>query len=189
MAYTIVQPSDFVGEIQIANKTQSDVSADLAYFITKYQAKFLKELLGYSFFAIFDAGMNADPQDARFVTLAAQLKPACANYIFYWYIRDQVTQTVGIGNVQTKGANSVTTDGGKKLSRSWNEMVKWVYEVIKYITDNSTIYPEYTEPNWLIWRMAQYQFDWWVQDYYLYPIGFNAYRIPDIFNSINDLNI
>lgn len=185
MAYTIVQPSDFIGEIQIANKTQSDVSADLAYFIAKYQAKFLKELLGESFFALFDTGMNADPQEARFVTLAQQLTSACADYIFYYYQRDQVTQTVGVGNVQTKAANAVVTSGGKKLSRAWNEMVGYVYGVIKFITDNPDIYPEYILPNWLRWRMCD-RF-WWEQDYYLYPFGFG--RVPDIFNSINDFNI
>jgi len=183
MAYTIVQQSDFVGEIQIANKSQDDVSADLAYFITKYQPIVLKQLFGDSFFALFDTGMNAEPQEARFVSLVANtpIQAVCDNFTYYWYIRDQITQTVGVGNVQTKAANATVTTGGRKLIRAWNEMVKNVYEVIRYLMDNSTTYPEYVAPNWLIWRMsAPY---WWMQDFFLYPFGFNAYRIADIFNS------
>jgi len=282
MALTLVQPSDFVGEIQIANKDQEDVSADLNGFIAKYEPDFLKQLFGLAFYNVFIAGIAlldetsyfdlsftnstgftidwqndipegqtetfaqlfgnspnpfvyfgtgnpftpggqpfeiygtanvtnsivfdfGAPQSGyirfeasgivgeslpvstgnRWTDLIANtpLINAEADFIYYWYIRDQVTQTVGIGNVKTVGQNAVNVGAmsGRKLIRAWNEMVKYVYEIIRYIMDNSDIYPEYVAPNWLVWRMnAPY---WWMQDFYLYPFGFNAYRIPDIFNS------
>lgn len=287
MATTLVQPSDFVGEIQIANKTEEDVSADLAYFMAKYEPVFLKQLFGLAFYNIFIAGI-ALPEETSYFDLTftnesgltidwqndipegqtatfAQLfgnspnpfvyfsglggsftpggQPfiiygtsdvtnsivfdfglplsgyirfesagivgeglpvstgnrwtdlvantpliqADADYIYYHYIRDQVTQTVGVGNVITAAQNAVRSSSGGKMSRAWNEMVKYCYEVIKYLSDNADAYPEYIMPNWLVWRMLEPY--WWAQDYYLYPYGFNAYRIPDVFITINDYNI
>lgn len=180
----IISNTDFVGELFIANSAQSDVNSDLSIFITKYETKFLKQLFGSDFYPIFINNIT----DARFVALIAlpEFKPAIASYIYYYYIRDQVTQTVGMGNVEPKSANATNTSNGRKQTRAFNEMVKNVYEIIKYITD-SDLYPEYVIPNWLLWRMQKYALEWWTQDYYLYPINFRT--IPEIFNSITEMNI
>ena len=245
----ITQPTDFVGELFIANAAQPGVAGDLQWFIAKYEPLFLTYLLGADVYASFMAGLpagavtitdnslivlgtgtkfttyfevgdnitvNGETQvislitndtyletvnewvsnvsnaeyyrEKRWIDLLnfAQLKPAIASYIYYYYIRNQVTQTVGMGNVEPKSANATTTSNGRKQTRAFNEMVKYVYDIIRYVT-TSGLFPEYVEPQWLRWRMQQGMLNWWIQDYYLYPIGFR--NIPEIFNSITENNI
>lgn len=180
----IIQPIDFSGEIQIANVAQEDVAADLNVFITKYEKRFLRELFGQSFYDVFVANQT----EQRFIDLIAiaEFKPAIASYVYYWYIRDQVTQTVGVGNVETKSANATLSSHGRKQTRAWNEMVKYVYEIIHYIT-SSNLFPEYVRPQWLQWRMQSYYSNWWYLSYYYYPLNFR--EVPEIFSSITENNI
>lgn len=178
----IIQPSDFIGEIQIANVAQEDVAADLNVFITKYEPRFLKQLFGEDFYAVFIAGIA----EQRFVDLIASeyFKPAIASYIYYWYIRDQVSQTVGVGNAEAKAANAKITNKGRKQVRAFNEMVSYVYKIIYYIT-SSGLYPEYIMPQWLLWRCSRAY--WWRDSYYYYPYNFRM--VPEIYTSINENNI
>jgi len=180
----IIQPTDFEAELFIANAAQPGVSGELNSFITKYERLFLRQLFGDTFYAVF----IADITEQRFIDLIAipEFKTGIASYIYYYYIRNQVTQTVGMGNVEPKSGNATVTNHGRKQTRAFNEMVKCVYEVIRYIT-TSGLFPEYVEPQWLRWRMQRDMLNWWIQDYYLYPIGFR--NIPEIFNSITENNI
>jgi len=244
----ITQPTDFVGELFIANTAQPGVASDLQWFIAKYEPLFLTYLLGADVYALFIAGLPTGTVSAgtfqivsglgtkfttyfkvgdsitigtethvvesiesdirliadepwvgsyvdaeyyrekRWIDLLnlPQLKPAIAAYVYYYYIRNQVTQTVGMGNVKPESANASIAWDGRKQVKAFNDMVKSVYDTIRYITASGE-YPEYVEPNWLIWRMQRYGLEWWTQDYYLYPVNFR--RIPEIFNSINGNNI
>ena len=180
----IIQSSDFVGELFIANSAKPDVATDLNYFIEKYERSFLKQLFGEDFYTVFIDNITEE----RFIDLIAipEFKNGIASYIYFYYIRNQVTQTVAMGNVKPESGNASIAWDGRKQVRAFNDMVKNVYEIIRYIT-KSGLYPEYVEPSWLVWRMQRYGLEWWTQDYYLYPVNFR--RIPEIFNSINENNI
>lgn len=54
---SIVQTSDFVGKIKIANTAQQDVAADLQMFINDYEKEFLTALLGSDLYAELIAGL------------------------------------------------------------------------------------------------------------------------------------
>lgn len=189
MAYTpIVQNSDFTGDNQVVNKFDADVSVLLTQTIVKCEPEFLLQLFGNDFYAVFEAARTADPVDQRWTDLIAlpEFKAAIVDYVYFYWIRKNARTQMAAGNSSMQSANSVTIDSRFTQSECWNEMVKYVYKIIKYITD-SGLYPEYSEPQWLIWRMNDY--NWWLQDYYLYPRMFNAYCIPDIFNTITFSNI
>lgn len=51
---TIVQPSDFIGEFNIPDK--ATISENLQWFINKYEAKLLTELMGVQLYNLFDNG-------------------------------------------------------------------------------------------------------------------------------------
>lgn len=178
---SIINTSDFIGELTIANINQNYVSSALQVFIDKYERKYLKQLFGDVFYSVFVSGQS----EQRFTDLIAlpEFKEAIASYVYFYWIRDQVSQTVGVGNVKTENANSTLTGAGRKQVRAFNEMVCSGYQIIHYIT-TSGLFPEYIQPQWLNWRMSLH--GWWASDYYYYDYLWN---VPEIFCSINENNI
>lgn len=178
---TITQPNDFLaGEIQIANIALN--TADIQWFIDKYEPIFLKDIMFTDLYAAY----IASPADARFTDLinSPGFKDAIRGYVYFYYQRNLVSQTVGVGESKSKAVNAVASSSVNKQSKAFNDMVKYVYQIVKFITD-SDAYPEYVQPQWLIWRIQQWQYDWWIQDRYWYPMAFyNRMKIPDIYNSI-----
>ena len=70
------------------------------------------------------------------------LKPMLVDYIYYWYIRNEVTFTAMIGEVLSKGENSVRVSSVDKQVSSWNEMV----EMARCFELDLTIYPNWVNP-------------------------------------------
>lgn len=182
---SIVTKSDFVGEVKIANISQPVVQETLQVFINKYEPKYLKQLLGSDFATLFVNGLNADPIEQRWTDLLAEVKPAIVDYIYYWYQRDLVTETTGVGNVKSVSANSTPSSEGGKLARAWNEMALTGWDTSKLLVNAPTTYPEYVRPYW-------YSYEWYgcFDDYFwfsYYP--FYKPRLPEILVPINDYNL
>jgi hypothetical protein len=178
---TIVQPTDFLaGEIQIANINLS--AADIQWFIDKYEPILLRDVM----FSDLYAAYIASPTDARFVDLLASpgFKDAIRGYVYFYYQRNLASQTVGVGESKSKSVNATPTTSVYKTDKAFNDMVKYVYGITKYINDNADVYPEYVQPQWLIWRIQRWQWDWWMLSSYYYPVMFNRLRIPEIFSTI-----
>lgn len=189
---SIVASSDFQGELQIANKSQEDVSADLTWFITNYEPEYLKNLLGTEFATLFIAGLAADPVEQRWTDLVTpELKRAIASYVFYWYIRDQDTQTVGVGQAKSNAVNATVVSAGAKLVKAWFKMVCLGFEIVRGLVDNDT-YPEFVTPYW--WSLLYAEWFGWNWDYQFFSSPwfyafYSRVRIPDIFIPINTMNI
>lgn len=76
-----------------------------------------------------------------------QNKSLIANYIYYWYQKDQQTTTVGSGEVNNASQNATNTTGGRKAARAWNEMAHMNRELYAFLEANRTVYPEYDRPD------------------------------------------
>jgi hypothetical protein len=165
----IVQTSDFIGgKIKIANVAQEDVAADLQIFINDYEPEYLTYLLGADLYADLVAGLAIDPIPAKWTALVEQISVAVANYIYWFYMRDNNTQTVAMGETKGKSANAGAALPDEKLIRAWNEMVKLSYNTVQFIKDNPTDYGDYYIENF----------------YYLGWLNDNCHR-PDIFYTVN----
>lgn len=70
-----------------------------------------------------------------------------ANFVYYWFRRNDVTQTAGISEVITKAENSVNVSPRKKMASAWNEMRLWVREFLSYMEQNAATYPEWSYTN------------------------------------------
>lgn len=70
-----------------------------------------------------------------------------ANYVYYWFRRNDSTQTAAIGEVITKAENSTNVSPRKKMAHAWNEMRVWVRDFLCYMEQNATTYPEWTHTN------------------------------------------
>lgn len=77
---------------------------------------------------------------------AGYLSPI-ANYVYWHWTKDVTTQTVGLGEVATKGENSMIVSPAVKMARAWNELSEWMSELYKLMTVSQQIYPE-----WLQWN-------------------------------------
>ena len=70
-----------------------------------------------------------------------------ANYVYYQWLRDQATQSSGIGEVITKTENSKRTDPRQKMCAAYNEMVEQLWCMWHYLDANKTAYA-YTPNHW-----------------------------------------
>src|SRR5574341_413931 len=70
-----------------------------------------------------------------------------ANYVYYQWQQDQVTQTVGLGEAATKAENAVMVSPANKMINAWNEMVEWIKEMVCFLDSNLSDYPEWQDQN------------------------------------------
>jgi hypothetical protein len=74
-------------------------------------------------------------------------KSPIANYIYYWYVRNNHSQTATMGETKTKNENADNYTPAIKMVRSWNEMSKWICELIDYLNALPTTYEEWSMQN------------------------------------------
>lgn len=73
-----------------------------------------------------------------------------ANYVYWHWLKDQNTQTVGLGEVATQAQNAILVSPMKKMNRAWNEMSRMVAELFYFLQSNRDDYPEWTDTNWIL---------------------------------------
>ena len=84
-------------------------------------------------------------------------KSLIANYVYYQWQQDQVTQTVGLGEAATKAENATMVSPANKMLRAWNEMVNWIKEMVCFMEANLDDYPEWQEQNYhCLWQKFWY---------------------------------
>lgn len=171
---SFIDPSYFIGEINIPNTGSAEVSERLTLFITQYEPQFLQHLFGYPLYKAFSA--VTPPTDQRFLDILngkeytdfqgrlqlwkGLIIPAnppvspqspIANYIYYWYRRNNATQTTDFGEVISSAENSINASPRKKMASAWNYMHEWVREFCAFMeatqVSDPTTYPEWTQPD------------------------------------------
>lgn len=75
-----------------------------------------------------------------------------AQFVYYWYLRTQASQTSGVGESITKTENAARTSPADKMTTAWNQMVVWVKELILFLRSKEDVYPEFE----LQWMNPQY---------------------------------
>jgi len=163
---TIISPAIFKGEITIAQTENNFMVTNVQEFIDKYEPKFLKKLLGVTLANDFVNGLAVEPIEAKWLALRDEtdLKEMIANYVYYFYKRDETTQSGGISEVKPKGANSTVTNSIDKQVRAWNEMVG----MTRLFDLDTTVYPDYVRVYWRRW--------------------YRGCEVDDIYYPINSLN-
>lgn len=149
----------FSGEILIAQRSQLEVQEDLSKLIAKYEKKVLTDLFGKDMYTAFIAGIEEPSPLPKWTNLKngvagewmgltnADKLSLIANYVYFFYMRKENLQTVGIGTVETKADNAHKSSPVEKYVRAWNEMVDWICELHAYILANASEYPDYENIN------------------------------------------
>lgn len=202
---TIVTPSDFKGMIMLPQinapvnigvSVEFPVSADLQSLIDDKEPEVLTKLLGYSLYKAFIAGLAEDPIPQKWADLKngaeytdqrgnlqkyLGIKPIISRFVYYWYLRQQATQTTGVGESSNKTENAIRTSPNQKQATAWNDMVKAVKSCYAYLHDNVDLYPEAPDFRYCGNRFS---FDrWYYEGYYRY------WRRCDLLTVINTASI
>jgi hypothetical protein len=76
-----------------------------------------------------------------------------ANYVYYWYMRNNHTQTASTGETKGKHENADTASMAVKLTRAYNEMSAWVCELVDYLNAREDDYTEWADQD--VWCMLK----------------------------------
>lgn len=206
---SLIDITYFYGEINIAQIDNVAVSSTVTDFIKKYEPKCLKQLLGVGFELLFQENilpisgdMDARWRDLLYGTtykycgrtyqwmgfINEDKESLLANYIYYWWVRKEVQQTTGMGQVKPSGENGNITSSQNTSIRAWNEMVEWAHSLVLYLDAHRDLYPEWKPYSNNRWWM----YSWFWPIYYPY-INNGFFRRdncwPEVFYPINYLNI
>ena len=140
----LINEEYFKGEIVIPNLNSvgNGISSQIASsnlelllsFIDKYEKRFLVSLLGRCCADEFYKEIEKWELSGKWLDLKNKLVDETlkispiANYVYYWYRRNDVSITTGIGEMETDSDNSVRVSSALKMCRAWNEMVEWVID-------------------------------------------------------------
>lgn len=84
------------------------------------------------------------------------VKQSCiANYVYWHFVKDQNSQSVGLGEVKAQAQNALNVSPAVKMARAWNEMSTMLSELYYFLDANRETYPEWVNDNH-IWRQRQF---------------------------------
>jgi hypothetical protein len=164
----LIDRTYFVGELNIPNASQAAISSQLSLFIQKYEEKFLRDVLGYSLYKAFSAAWPSTDQkwvdlvegveytsagktkfwrglvDAVSGDVSFDTSPI-ANYVYYWYQRNNHTQTATTSEVKPANENATVASPAVKMVKAWNEMSTWICELVDYLDAKKDDYTEWAD--------------------------------------------
>ncbi|CAB4126490.1 hypothetical protein UFOVP74_44 [uncultured Caudovirales phage] len=156
----------FKGELAIANKTMASVQDNLNDIIAVRELEYLKKVMGLKLYRAFMEGLSADTPDARWTDIkngcdftdecgnlrewsgfvnSNKISPI-ANYVYYWYLRNQQTFTSGGGEKTSESQNAADADPILKFMRAWNagaDMTLTLQMLLASKVEGEAVYPEF----------------------------------------------
>jgi hypothetical protein len=67
-----------------------------------------------------------------------------ASYVYYYFMKNNATQTTGIGENQPNQENGVSVSPRFKMTSAWNKMHFEIGELIRFLKNNMATYTEWT---------------------------------------------
>lgn len=157
----IIDASYFYGQLSIPQITDAAVIANLNWFINEYEPKLLTNLLGYELYKFTvdnpsdadvlklingtDYGDNKHWNGLKFGTSPLK-KSLIANYVYYWWMRNNMSQTTIGGEKESKAENAIGSSPRYKMVRAWNDMVEMNIQLRDYLNASLEFYPTYVDP-------------------------------------------
>lgn len=165
----IITPAYFFGKLRLPQTGNPEGLADVQKFIDVYEPEFLQKALGYDLWQAFtegiadsDSGSGAvidqrwiDLLEGKAFTLHSRewkwigfeggplhLSPI-ANYVYYKYRENGVSDTVLVGEVQSTTDNNRVISPRAKMQDAWNEMCEMLQGLRGFLYANQAIYPEW----------------------------------------------
>jgi len=87
------------------------------------------------FYNVYSIGISGTPGIVK--------ESIIANYIYFHWMQDKVSNTVGIGEVKTKAENAEVFTPKVKMITAWNELSQEVVSLMDFIQSNRSDYSEW----------------------------------------------
>jgi hypothetical protein len=137
--------------------------AELENEISRYEAKYLKSVLGLDLYAAFDAGLKETTVEAKWTDLSAHLADTVnlispiANYAYFFYVGKPAIFT-DAGAAIGKLDNQTRVSNVCLQVNAWNDAVSLNRELLTWLIDNRLTYETDTikYPSWCKLGLAQY---------------------------------
>lgn len=135
----IVANTDFIGQILIPKDMGGVVDETLDALIAIYEPDFLRNALGNKVYALFDAG-KATPGRWKDIVDGVSyvvndnditippIKTYIADYIYYWWMRNEATKTSNVSETVSSVENAVAVSNYRKMIRAFNESSTYLSE-------------------------------------------------------------
>lgn len=147
----LIDTEYFTGDLFIPKMDYPEVSERLEPFIEKYEEKFLLNLLGYELQELNDADLingvvytDAAGRSYKWKGLLIASDPPqspIANYVYFHWMRNETTDSSGVGEVINKTDNATRTNSVDKQRKAWNEMVDMLRPMRHFLQTNRITYP------------------------------------------------
>lgn len=149
--------------VNIPNTDAPDVRSRLTNLITEREPELLERLLGYALAEAFKTGIAAqtpvqkwiDLRDGKVYTINGKTvkwkglntvtpkDSIIANYVWYWWSRNNATNSTGIGETSNKADNATRVSPAPKQSVVWSRIRNWSVDLYVFLENNQTDYPEW----------------------------------------------
>lgn len=150
----LIDTTYFVGEILIPGLTGDNIIVagnveEVTRFIKKYEPDYLLNVLGKELYDALIAGLAAEQVEAKWTELKNKFInsdiPASpiADYTYYHIMRDRITSSTGIGEVESAAENSTVTINTSKMASAYNDAVRQGKNIRSWLSENLSTYPEF----------------------------------------------
>lgn len=168
----LINSSYFDGERIIPDASYADVTKVLNGIIARREPEYLKTVLGYELFILFMAGIQVTTPDQRYTDLlvgkdftgqngklkrwagfinvtpnttivVANAVSPIADYVYYYWLKQNHTQTSGLGEVANVAQNAVRVSPKLKAVDAWDSMVDRSWLLYEFLKVNPVTYPEF----------------------------------------------
>lgn len=162
----IIDQTYFVRRLNVPQAGNTEGLADLNGYIEQYEPEFLSCVLGYDLAKAFNEGIDGSglPSEQRWIDLLegaefsqggclyrwSGFKPVTgvkvspiANYVFFKFVDEKITDFTLVGTVSSKTDNNRTASAIDRLVDTWNRMVDMNKILYRFLKVNKTAYPEW----------------------------------------------
>lgn len=161
----IINADYFIGDNNVPNTDYDDVSSSLEYLINVHEKYYLNAVLGEPLARLLIAAMEAEPVAAPYEKIlngtlytsingqeyqweglrntSTFLSPI-ADYVYYWWLRNGVTQSSGIGEVVNGSMMASPASSKGKQAEAWNRMVDKSLYLFDYLRANRALFPTFS---------------------------------------------
>lgn len=168
----LINPTYFVGTINIPGTGDANVAQRLGFFIEDYEDRLLRDILGYPLYKAFKDGNAAPSPDQKWLDLrdgkdytdlvgretrwdgllvkrsgTNYRKSLIANYVYVKWVKDNASQNSMLGVVAPGVENSTLVSPAGRMVAAWNEMVDQIYQLCCFLDSNISTYTEWQTRN------------------------------------------
>ena len=149
-----VTTNDLVNKFEISTGLYADSKIDA--YIDRYEDVYLAEMLGITLYNEFIADLDIDnlPQDVKFIKIfepfmeekdlriliSKGVKDMLMGFIYFEYLKDQITQSTPVGIVKQQSENSTPIHSHTTIYGRYNEAIKTYRAIQDYIFLNQMTY-------------------------------------------------